>query len=261
MTEDGRQMTEDRGQKTEKSVIRHQSSVLHLPGFSLIELLVVISIIAAIMALLIPGLGRAKNLAKRTQCASNLHQIDVAMHLYANSNDDTYPCAQDPVKTSIWLWMGRGFRGCILPYLGGHIDGNNPSVLLCTVDKKSPEKYESTSYSYSMAFYHSPEQINAMNDKQYTYNPGLIRPAVPQKSVNVKRPAEKIIIGEWYSNHYQIKDGNDDPGWWGLTGRRNYLFVDGQVRFLPATELRTANDGNPNSNLTKDGIKGTDWPK
>jgi prepilin-type N-terminal cleavage/methylation domain-containing protein/prepilin-type processing-associated H-X9-DG protein len=254
MTEDGRQGT---GKMACKA---HPTQAIF--GFTLIELLVVISIIAALLALLIPGLGRAKNLAKRTQCASNLHQIDVAMHLYANSNDDTYPCAQDPVKTSnIWLWMGRGFRGCISPYLGGHIDANNPSVLLCTVDKKSPEKYESTSYSYSMAFYHSPEQINAMNDKQYTYNPGLIRPSVPQKSVNVRSPAEKIIIGEWYSNHYQIKDGNDDPGWWGLAGRRNYLFVDGQVRFLPATELRTANDGNPNPNLTKDGIKGSDWPK
>jgi prepilin-type processing-associated H-X9-DG protein len=237
-----------------------------LAAFSLIELLVVISIIAAILALLIPGLGRAKNLAKRTQCASNLHQIDVAMHLYANSNDGTYPAAQDPLPkkeptdSNIWLWMGRGFRGFITPYLGGHINANQPSVLLCTVDKAAPLKYESTSYSYSMAFYHSPEQINEMNDKQYTYNLNLIRPSVSQKSVNVRRPHEKIIIGEWFSNHYQIKT-DTDLGWWGLTGRRNYLFVDGQVRFLPANELRTANDGNPNPNLTKDGIRGVDWPK
>jgi prepilin-type N-terminal cleavage/methylation domain-containing protein/prepilin-type processing-associated H-X9-DG protein len=255
-TEDRRQMTDDGGQKTEKSVIGHRSSVLHLPGFSLIELLVVISIIAAVLAMLVPCLGTAKRFAKRTQCALNLHQINVAFHLYAGSNDDKYPCAQDNNSTP-WLWMGRGFRKLITPYLGGHIDGNNPSVLWCIVDKTSQEKYESTSYAYSMAFYHSPEQIDTNGTTDYTSNPALIKPSIPQKSVNVKRPSEKILAGEWLSNHYLIKNGNDS-GWWCLAGRRNYLFADGHVQFLRATEIHTANDGNPNPNLTKNGIKGTD---
>jgi prepilin-type N-terminal cleavage/methylation domain-containing protein/prepilin-type processing-associated H-X9-DG protein len=233
-----------------------------LKGFTLIELLVVISIIAAILALLIPGLGKAKNLAKRTKCASNLHQIDVAMSLYVSSNDDKYPCVQDPISTNplFWLWMGRGWRGFISPYIGEKIDANNPSVLLCPSDRTDPAKFELTSYSYSMSFYHSPEQINDMNTIEQTYIPSLVVASIPQKVVGVRRPAEKIIIGEWFSNHKQINP-NDEKGWWGQTGQRNYLFVDGQVRFLKAKELRTANDGNPNPNLTKDGIKGIDWPK
>jgi prepilin-type processing-associated H-X9-DG protein len=70
----------------------------------------------------------------------------------------------------------------------------------------------------------------------------------------------KIIVGDWLSNHQRIVDG-DAPAWWGWAGRRNFLFVDGQVRFLDANDIRPANDGNPNPNLTTHGIKGSDWPR
>ena len=67
-------------------------------GFTLIELLVVISIIAVLIALLLPALKRAKELALRIQCASNLHQIGMAMQEYANEfgmyppgETETYP--------------------------------------------------------------------------------------------------------------------------------------------------------------------------
>jgi len=59
--------------------------------------------------------------------------------------------------------MGRGWRFLVEPYLGGNIDEKNPSVLFCPQDHIAKDKYESTSYSYSMAFYHSPEQIDDMN--------------------------------------------------------------------------------------------------
>ena len=101
-------------------------------GFTLVELLTVIAIIAILMSLLIPALAKVKILGMRAKCASNLRQIYIAMDLYTNGNDDIFPCAEDPVSTSpfYWLWMGRGFRGFIEPYLGGNIDPKNPSVLL-----------------------------------------------------------------------------------------------------------------------------------
>lgn len=227
-------------------------------GFTLIELLVVISIIAALLAILMPTLARARAAAKQTTCAGNLKQIDLAIRLYVETNNRIYPCDDDPVSTApyCWLWMGRGWRSFVEPYLGGYIDANNPSVLLCPADKTAPQQWESTSYSYSMAFYHSPEQIDDMNSIQDTYANPI--PSVPQRPMNVIRPSQKIIIGEWLSNHYRIK-GADDPGWWGWAGRRNYLFADGAVHFLEAEDILAANDGNPNPNLTAGGITGIDW--
>jgi prepilin-type processing-associated H-X9-DG protein/prepilin-type N-terminal cleavage/methylation domain-containing protein len=232
-------------------------------AFTIVELLVVISIIAVITALLMPAIGKARIAARRTRCTSNLKQIDIAMHSYLSSNDDKYPCAQDklpkkdPADPNIWLWMGRGWRSFISPHLGGKITAKNPSVLLCPSDTIAPAKWESTSYSYSLAFYHTPEDIDSLNG---AYSDLTTLPPTAQKPTNVTKPACKIIIGEWMSNHKPVANYNDS-GWWCRLGARNFLFADGHVRFIDANDIRPARDGYPNPNLTINGIRGIDWPR
>ena len=65
----------------------------HRRAFTLIELLVVISIIALLIALLLPALARAKQLAVRIQGASNMRQIGIALHEYADVYRGQYPLA------------------------------------------------------------------------------------------------------------------------------------------------------------------------
>ena len=60
-------------------------------GFTLVELLVVISIIAVLAALLMPALDKARESARRVGCANNLHQIIVAAYSYATDYDGSLP--------------------------------------------------------------------------------------------------------------------------------------------------------------------------
>lgn len=73
-------------------------------GFTLVELLVVITIIALLMSILMPALGKIKQLAYRVMCGTNLSAIGKQIVMYASYNDETYPVAGN--KKGVWSTQG-----------------------------------------------------------------------------------------------------------------------------------------------------------
>ena len=74
-------------------------STLH-GAFSLLELLVVISVIGLLVAVILPALGRAKSAARQTVCQSRLRQWGLGFEAYAGANDGYYPHIDGRDRTS-----------------------------------------------------------------------------------------------------------------------------------------------------------------
>jgi len=85
--------------------------------FTLIELLVVIAIIGILAALLLPALSRAKERGRRAACASNLHQVGLALTAYADESDGYWPYQGWPSEY-VPSNYGTKALATFLPYVG-----------------------------------------------------------------------------------------------------------------------------------------------
>lgn len=77
-------------------------------GFTLVELLVVVSVIATLMGILVPSLNKAREQAKRVVCSSNIRQLHTANTGFALEHGGHYVCAAENFRTeNLHRWHGE----------------------------------------------------------------------------------------------------------------------------------------------------------
>src|ERR1700761_2300049 len=83
-------------------------------GFTLIELLVVVAIIALLIAILLPSLGKARELSNRSACGANCRGIMQSFNVYAADNGDAYPTVIGAAAAGNYV----GTNGATAPAIG-----------------------------------------------------------------------------------------------------------------------------------------------
>lgn len=113
-------------------------------GFTLVELLVTIAIIACLAGLLMPAIATARSKAQCTACASNLHQIGVSVLQYAGDNNQRLPVIEPwPSKPVYESTDGaQSLLSALSPY------GVTEQILKCPSDLAGTNYYSREGSSY-----------------------------------------------------------------------------------------------------------------
>ena len=185
-------------------------------GFSLIELLVVMGIIAILIGIMLPTLQRVRQHSRQIVCQSNMRQTGQLLLMYANTyNGWIFPLGPD-AQPRLGVWVPREQRWPI------HVKGierwDHP-LLLCPNDEDPVEKH---SYALNWHFQRHSVRFSTTN-------------------IGGLKPAEAILMGEKRdsANNYFIGDEGDytyaaEEYKHGLTRGSNYLFMDLHVSTMEA---------------------------
>ncbi len=212
-----------------------------LPSFTLVELLVVLAIISILMALLLPGLKRAKETANRTACLNHLRQVGLGLFMLSGDNNEYID----------WIHTGTNWDVAVQAYLGRKDDlvrriYSGERSKACPSLRATDLEWDAVPYGVNDAFI---EQL-------WTWSSGGAGPGIPPRALReVKRPTTTFLIAECWSSiadygpivFDQTAFSTGDTGVpfpRHKGGMLNFMFVDGHAQVMT---------GKKNDSATKSG--------
>ena len=203
-------------------------------AFSIVELLVVVAILSVLLSILVPAVGRAKELARRAVCASNLKQIGSSVGSYAAQSREWLPTLTGHGGTtlSVTHWV-RWF------YVEGYGDYCYWNLgLLYKTDlamdgglyycPSQPDRwFQLKTYSPWPSNYQSGTSANGVR-LAYGFNPYVVDPDAPDKSRLYKRhatmPPYRVLASDLVQSRGNVAH-LADLGW-------SVLYPHGGVHFV-----------------------------
>jgi prepilin-type N-terminal cleavage/methylation domain-containing protein len=217
-------------------------------GFTLVELLVVVVMIAILTALGVLGMRNALTASRQAASSSNLRNIGVALQLYADDNQGRYP------ETTHTAGIGSAWIYSLERYMG-----NFDETRICPADPRGKERLKAKGSSYILNSYIFVPRMGPFGK---VTEPQLNRPAAipePERTMLVFICSDRTGVGpgndHTHSNLWQswpalcadiAPDRFGGDGKNRIKGRSLYLHADGSVETLTAAEVKRKTEGGIN---------------
>ena len=206
-------------------------------GMTLVELMVVITIIAILAAILLPALARARDAALRVRCASNMRQLSQACLMYTNEHKGMYPACFPNVYWGDPATYSNEPRNYQLPFYGRHLIRNNYSldarlvfpdyltslqVFVCPGSNLQPPEVDANTWYADVTF-----------TAQHIYNvqtDSMTADDVRRKFEGPPRPDTECMTNQMYSYLPYAVVTNEQALW--LWDELDYRMANGETGFF-----------------------------